>query len=352
MQPHHTRLLSIVAFISIVVALTACDGLFGDLSELDPPDDATLDAGPDVDDDADCVPESNEEFCERQEVICEKDVVANDICGQARSEDCDRCADEMECDFESEQCVPDGDCEPESDEQFCERLGVQCAKDFEGEDSCEEPRVTDCDLCPEEEFCDSEASVCIPIDNDCDGDCAAQGLICIAGECVECFPGDECEDGRLCSPTGECVDADNLCQTDDDCDSGVCNDDTGQCEDGECTSDADCSGNEECDEELSICVTSCTTHDNCFPDEVCFEGGCTHVECDDHDDCPDGSLCGAPEGDGDSMFCAACKYFGGPVENCDGDCVDVTSSKDHCGECGNSCEDDEFCNSGTCDSGE
>jgi hypothetical protein len=37
-----------------------------------------------------------------------------------------------------------------------------------------------------------------------------------------------------------------------------------------------------------------------------------------------------------------------PFDTCDGECVDLDTDRDHCGECGHDCDSDEICKDGEC----
>lgn len=116
------------------------------------------------------------------------------------------------------------------------------------------------------------------------------------GTCVDCLPSDdECPTGSYCTDDNTCVEG---CKpSGDGCASGVC-DETHNC-------------------------ANCINDDECIDDLVCGNGMC-------------GAACtqaqeGQKAGCGDGLTC------------CSLHCTDVEVDSNHCGACGATCDDGEFC---------
>ncbi len=123
--------------------------------------------------------------------------------------------------------------------------------------------------CPENEICTN--GECVP---ECveDEDCP-ENEICTNGECVpECVIDEDCPGTEICM-NGECVPE---CVIDEDCPGiEICT--NGECADQPCTTDEDCSGDDEvC--RGNICVICSTQR----PVITAFTGTSTGIPCDDH----------------------------------------------------------------------
>lgn len=179
-----------------------------------------------------------------------------------------------------------------------------------------------------EPFCDQATLRCVECRSD--GDCTA-GFVC--GLRQRCQPG--CSAARPdCAPGQRCDAAIGACVM------------MGQ----GCTSDAVCTapGLLRCDVRSGQCVSCLPDRDDCLPGTFCLEAGgrfrCVQG-CDTAADCPStGSAvtacCNHRCADvlTSNEHCGAC---GNPCQNndscCDGVCVDLTRSASHCGGCGRSC---------------
>lgn len=81
----------------------------------------------------------------------------------------------------------------------------------------------------------------------------------------------------------------------------------------------------------------CTNDDQCSGSDVCRNGNCV-PGCKTQADCSDGFQC-----KNGGCVCEANKVL------CGGQCVDLTTDTDNCGECGRACENGEVCSNGfTC----
>ncbi|MGI5862245.1 MAG: hypothetical protein ACOX6T_09330 [Myxococcales bacterium] len=175
---------------------------------------------------------------------------------------------------------------------------------------------------------------------------------CSLGECL----------GRLCAPGAHC--SNGQCLRDGtDC---VIDQVTGQsgCESAACVG-ARCGGGYGTCTAVGVCRHLVETE--CIIDvetgfAACDNPACKGVACGANNVC-DGETClecGSPCGtalpgctngiDCRSGDCAAsCQCLGNAGDFfCDGDCVDLTSDVDHCGECGHACLSASFCSGGCC----
>lgn len=309
----HLPLSRILAIATVVALLfffaTACDGLFSDLDELDPPDGSDLDAGDDGDADADvdsdsgddddagdggdagddgdagdadvsCEPESDDELCINEDRDCGS-LEVTDRCGAERNVNCNLCGEGFVCD--NEDCI-----ECEEDEHVCDNKCVS-KSDL---DHCGE-----CDNeCDGNQFCDGDD--CVLKECDSAADCGGSD-VCHDHKCVDCINEQDCSIGLKCNDAGECVE----CIASDDCpEDHVCDD--GECVEGECATDDDCAHESNC--------------------PVCFENQCRQCVSDSHCAANDNdNICRTFDTSGDVGFCVEC------------------TSDSHC-------EDDEECCNGSC----
>jgi hypothetical protein len=132
---------------------------------------------------------------------------------------------------------------------------------------------------------------CVDVDEDenhcgrCDAACG-DDQDCVSGECVDVCGFEACGT--------QCIDIDT-----DPANCGMCGrwcDSSSACVDGAC---------------VQVCAMSCDSDA-----ETCIDGACV---------CRDGLV------------------------PCDGECVDSATDDQHCGMCGQDCDDDEVCNAGECD---
>ena len=340
--------------------LTACDGLFADLSELEAPDfDADMADVP-------CEPETNTEFCERLGHECGA-VTDVDNCGGARSIDCDDygdfgCGQEGVCllassitALESNVCdCPDVDFEA-STETICGALEAEC-DDIEPAQICgyawRDHATVECGECPDGEECGVIGpNVCgcpCAIDEGCQFENEASPdnpcLICDPSVSREEFT--VADDWVVCADNAFCMDG--TCQCDEDGGFSECGD---RCVD--LNSDPDHCGS--CSDSCQSDVDGATV--------ICVDGNCeiecpdpVETYCDDLDLCVNldfdddhCGVCGTQCLEGESCVEGACDCTEEGYAECDDKCVDTMSDPNHCGECGESCDGDFFCISGLCE---
>lgn len=369
-----------------------------------------VDTGFDVIDEG-CTPESHRQFCQRHDVECGT-FEHKDNCGGERIVHCEQ-FDGYGCEYpESCEFVDDGDiatnvCQcPElgddPDDEICDWAGAECGTidaaeicadwndfgdvdcgDCDGGDECGEHLDNVCGCpCEVDDHCyaDGESSPheeCMVCDPDRsheefspadDGtDCQDAG-VCQDGECIcqddATFCDDECVDTD--SNRDHCGDCANSCAENEICDGGNC---IVSCPDDQSVCDGECVDTDSDSEHCGECNNSCVGDD----DTTAFcEGGECVFECIDDDltycdgDCvdidSDPSHCGgchqecSTDADGATAECV-----GGECQiNCDDDdltycedddlCTDLRHDHDHCGECGNECTGNDFCNDGECES--
>ena len=232
----------------------------------------------------------------------------------------------------------DADCVPLSGDELCEQQGHDCGE-VQMTDNCGEPRVVDCGQF-EQRGC-GEDGVCLKAD-DVDG-LEANGCACPFDGLEELFGEDD---------AAICEEVDRQCGSFEPFD--VC----GLAWDGFDT--VDC-GFDECPEDECGVIgdNECGCH--CEIDDVCLADGDADADnpcmiCDSEQDehayvpvedgvsCGENRVCEAEEEETASACVCAEGY-----QDCDGDCVDVRSNAQHCGQCGNACEDDDFCVDGSCE---
>jgi hypothetical protein len=224
-----------------------------------------------------------------------------------------------------------------TDERHCGDPPVECADTEECVDgvcvALECPDGTDaCQVCDEFEVCRTE---CIDPDDDarhCGGclqlggvDCSFElsGSACIQGTC-------ECPSGStLCDIPDVfvgCVDLSSDMEHCGACGSGCYGEFPGYtCMDGQCTCEGALTDCYPDDESFAFCVdTQWDSYDcgGCGEEFSCFDGYCVEGTC----------VTELPECDGNLTYCQ-------------GECVDVTTSAEHCGYCGNACGPNEVCSS-------
>ena len=223
----------------------------------------------------------------------------------------------------------DVECEAESHREFCERYDVECGS-FVGLDNCENERIVHCGAF--EQFQCESPEICAHASDDDEletNQCACPSL-----------DDDEPESDICAYADAECgtVDAEELCggwAEYGDVDCGDC------AEDGvDCGSDLD-----------NICGCPCDIEGACYaegqadPDNPCAV--CDPDEADDaFSPAPDDTECG------DEGICSdgECVCEAG-TEECDGECVDLDTNREHCGSCDSACDDDQVCSDGECEEG-
>lgn len=244
----------------------------------------------------------------------------------------------------------------------------ECQTDDQCLDGADAGQCTELGYCAfEDEACDSgwaygdlagggQAGQCVPVGGDtggmtdgettasAEGSSAADGSMtgsgddtgpvgeCSPGPGTPCTPDDPCASEGVCDESGSCVpDEDSVC-TDPPNDS--CYVPVGECGAQGCTYVAQ-SREFPCDD-----GNSCTFDDFCDGQGACVPG----PECPvSNDPCLVGSRC-TPEGcslefmpDG-----TACGELSSE-RCCEGACVDIASSDDHCGGCNTECDDGQGC---------
>lgn len=187
-------------------------------------------------------------------------------------------------------------------------------------------------------------------DPPCNPPCYGAELFCEKAtlRCLECRGDDDCATGFVCAPIVQrcqsgCSAARPECPEGTRCDPAV-----GACVGLGCTNDAACTapGLTRCDVRSGQCVACLPGADDCPAGAIC-NGSFRCVQgCEVAADCP----AAAP---GQLPACCdhrcvdvlssneACGACGNPCTNndscCDGVCVDLNRSADHCGACGRSC---------------
>lgn len=194
-----------------------------------------------------------------------------------------------------------------------------CTFSCHGDGECDDGNVCTDDACAEGgtgRLCsnDNNTAECDDGDPCTDGDVCADG-VCVPGEYIcECTVDGDCEefeDGNLCNGTYMCND-DNFCEIDP-----------------ATIITCDTSGDTECSKNL------------CDPDT----GECSMTDlpmgtpCDDDDPCNNPDTC---DGGG------TCVGTTTGLTDCGGECVDLMTDHDHCGECFDPCAFDEDCVLGEC----
>lgn len=346
-----------------------------DVGNADAGDVGNADAGGDVGDDFEedtdgCIPETDEEFCERLDAVC-GELVDLDNCDEPRAVECSE--------FEQFHCGLIGECIPAEEDDSLDQ------------NACE---------CPEVDFEEDGQTICDVLGADC-GTVIPENW-CIHWEDEDVFDCGNCEDGNPCGlvePNScDCpCEIDGGCQMegeaheDDPC--RVCDTDastdsyspaeagTGCADNAVCDMEAECvciDGHTDCGAGWLNCIDTTTRLDHCggcgqicqsdvegaMP--VCDDGNCT-VECTDDsltackmaDECVDLTSndahcgeCGLSCGPGGSCQNGVC-ICSGEFESCADTCVDTNSDVDHCGECGSDCPDDisgaePICENGEC----
>ena len=219
---------------------------------------------------------------------------------------------------------------------------ASCGDEYihDGEEECDDGRngddgdgcTDDCDFsCEDHEDCD-DGNVCT--DNFCEE--GGEGKLCTSADNeAPCDDLNPCTDGDTCSG-GECIPGENVCECEE-------NEDCEEFDDDDlCNGSFYCNGENECEvdpETIVECAdledTECTKN-LCDPDTG--ECSMTHLEegteCEDDDPCNENDAC---NGEGDCV--------GEPtgLTDCDGECVDLSSDPDHCGDCETACLFDEDC---------
>lgn len=126
-------------------------------------------------------------------------------------------------------------------------------------------------------------------------DCAAGVCDEIAGECVECLFGTDCEGDARCT-NKQCV-ANTGCVNSLDCVDAptgpICDPATSVCE--ECVEPSDCEGSADCVDHQCVAFTSCTNSLDCDSGQVCDPLLQRCVQCVESADCDDGETCVASE---------------------------------------------------------
>lgn len=220
----------------------------------------------------------------------------------------------------------DVSCDAESHREFCERNGVECGS-FVGLDNCDNQRIVHCGAFSE--FQCQSPEICAHASDDDELD---------ANQCV-CPTLDEDEPEKdICGyADAECgtVNVQEVCG--------------GWEEFGDIDCDECSEAGVECGSDLpNVCGCPCEIDGQCYaegeedPDNVCFicdpeQGDDEFSPAPDGTDCGDGGIC-----DDSECVCEA------DADECDGECVDFDTNRDHCGQCENACDDDEFCSDGEC----
>jgi len=200
------------------------------------------------------------------------------------------------------------------------------------------PRGSDCaqdGSCPDGLTCFADWR-CWPRDFEppCDPPCWGAEPFCDEAmlRCIACRADADCAGGSVCAPNVQrcrpgCSAEHPDCPAPFHCDlaRGVC---TGCTADAECTSPAE----PRCDEGRGRCVPCLPHRGGCPSGSVCVTSGDGYA-------CAPGCVTAAdcaPPGPGQQLAC------------CQSRCVDVSTSAEHCGGCGNPCHGTDSCCDGVC----
>jgi hypothetical protein len=142
-----------------------------------------------------CVPETDETFCGRNNAQCGT-IVANDNCGVSRSVNCGGCDDGI-CQNDNTCSV----CQPETNNQFCARLGKTCGE-VSGMDNCGDPRTTTCGSCNNDRVCGGNNTCECPAPSCNNVDCGTVTNACNnTSDCGGCGNNEVCQTNQcVCAP--------------------------------------------------------------------------------------------------------------------------------------------------------
>lgn len=169
--------------------------------------------------------------------------------------------------------------------------GITCSADtncYEGHcmDACQNDAQ-----CNTGERCHLANRVCVP--TDCSGNYCDAGAVCDNGVCYQgcldhsdCGFGERCEQDKCVNPGCETT----FCPQGEQCYRGECR--TSGCHD-----DGDCSGDDQCHKESTLCMPKDCSKTQCLQDEVCNpDTGACETKCEKNADCPQGSSCNVSKG--------------------------------------------------------
>jgi len=219
-------------------------------------------------------------------------------------------------------------------------------------------------LCPAGQVCSGGACVCGPGRTTCSGQCVdlelddancggcgnacAAGSSCAKGVCVadDC-PNEDCDPLSVCF-AGACTERSCvgvICSAGNACANGTCQCSSGivcatQCTDVKLDSNncggcgQGCDGGTRC--ATGVCLPTSCNGVECDPLSVCYGGNCVEAACVGVL-CPAGEVCSQGR-----CVCPAGKTA------CSGACANLTTSAQHCGQCGRACGAAEACVGGQC----
>lgn len=227
-----------------------------------------------------------------------------------------------------------------------------CSSDCSDSFPCTEDRCVD-GQCVHEPFTGSR---------ECDDVACTQGDQCEQGTCRPGTPSNAAcpDDGNPC--TAETCDAESGCNR-DNAEGAACNDQIG-CTNMDACRGGICRGTDSCGSSAGICsaatgmctacsgAADCDDRDPCTTDS-CSAGACKHVNntasCNDGKSCTNNDVCNNRVCAGTSTCpsdatCggSACKCNDSSKALCSNTCVVLTTSNQHCGQCGRAC------NNGSC----
>jgi hypothetical protein len=245
-----------------------------------------------------CVPETDETFCGRNNAQCGM-VPGQDNCGMMRTANCGGC-DQGSCESDNTCSI----CQPETNAQFCARLGKDCGS-VSAPDNCGAMRTASCGSCGADETCGSNNECsCNPLD--CSNACGTLTNTCgNSANCGGCGAGEQCNNNQCVCPAASCGNAEcgqvsNACGNSTMC--GSCNADE-QCSNNQCVCPTPVCGLNQCGTITNACGSSvdcggCGSGEQCTNNQcVCPAVLCTVDQCGTvSNSCGNSTDCGSCRG--------------------------------------------------------
>ncbi len=367
------------AVLGLLLALSGCgyQGSLGKVAcddDLDCPDNSSCEAGF-------CVFDGDIE-CDDHQIVCDGGCVdpetSNDHCGSCGN----LCFDGENC--QSGSCLPEPECA-----DGLSACGEYCVDTDSDADHC-----GDCfSPCGSDEVC--QAGQCEPTGVQCEDGLVRCGEDCVdlasddahCGDCFDACSADQsCSDSLCQCPSNQqlcgdqcvdttsnrdfCGDCETACESHEFCYDGECTDECDETQDDQLLCDDSCINPQTNTSYCGDCDTSCV--DVSGADVSCISGNCIY-NCEQSDQgaqlCLEQATCAILDSDVDHCGdCGRqCETVAGATRSCDdgrcqyecndadslycggpdgaddtgqGQCVDVTTSLDHCQGCDNACADD------------